>query len=210
MSGHRQAAGAVPEPALRNLAHDLRGRLNTILGFAQLLELDGPDESARDAGTRIAHAGRQLLWQLEDVFDLLALGAGALRPDIEQALARDMLRDVLRAVEPVAAERGVGVDAGDLGADGGASLRTDPARLRRVLVRLLEAALDAVPPGGRISVAVAARPEGFEIRAPLPPGPDDHRVTIARRLAGALGALVETADGALTCVVPLAGGDPAP
>ena len=136
---------------LASMSHEIRTPLTAIIGFAELLAEDVPDEQ-REMAEAIAGGGRRLLATLNSVLDLARLDAGrqslTLRPlDVADALRRGT--DLLR---PLAERRGL-----TLTYDGPASLvvPADEGALDRVLVNLLGNALKFTDHGG---VAVTLAP----------------------------------------------------
>lgn len=83
-------------------SHELRTPLHAVLGFAELLELDGVEHSAL---TQIQQNGRILLSMIDDLLELGRLSAEE-EPD-EQATMRELLEKVVGNLAPVAGYRGV-------------------------------------------------------------------------------------------------------
>jgi signal transduction histidine kinase len=136
---------------LAKMSHELRTPLNAIIGYAELIEEElgaSPDLEA------IRRAGRHLLGMIDQVLDLTRIEAGHADLRIEEV-------DVDRLVDEVVAELGPLVAAGGNAvvrppARAG-RLRTDPLRLRQVLVNLVGNAAKFTV-GGRIEVG--ARRDG--------------------------------------------------
>ncbi len=135
---------------LASMSHEIRTPLTAVIGFAELLAEDVPDEQ-REMAEAIAGGGRRLLATLNSVLDLARLDAGRqtlrLRPlDVADALRRGT--DLLR---PLAERRGL-----TLTYDGPASFvaPADEGALDRVLVNLLGNALKFTERGG-VTVSLA-------------------------------------------------------
>ncbi|HRI08738.1 MAG TPA: ATP-binding protein [Nannocystaceae bacterium] len=135
---HRaESANRAKSTFLANMSHELRTPLNAIIGYAELLddEITPANASAGDDLHKIQHAGRHLLGIIDDILDLSRVEAGKLAiapvPVDLDALARE-LHETLAA----AAER-----AGDAlridRAPACTSVRTDPLRLKQILLNLL-------------------------------------------------------------------------
>jgi signal transduction histidine kinase len=93
---------------LLRLSHDLRTPLNSILGFAQLLELNlrSADE---DSIERILQAGRHVLGLVNEIIDISRIEAGSLPLALDDLAVDVVVEDVLDVAEAVALERGVSV-----------------------------------------------------------------------------------------------------
>jgi signal transduction histidine kinase len=158
------------------MSHELRTPINAVLGYNDLLlsGVYGPVADAQVAGIeRSQRAARHLLELVNDVLDLSKLEAGKVEIEAETVRLDALLEDLLATIRPMAAERGC-----DLALEGSgcaATLRTDPRRLRQVLLNLLS---NATKFGAGQPVAVRCRrlargehPEGRPVRAAsaLPP-----------------------------------------
>lgn len=121
---------------LRALAHELKTPLNSIRGFAEVLEseLDGPlPADAREEVALIKDAGEYLHSLVDEVLDVAAgraVRAAALSPVDLGAL----VRDVARLVEPRASAKGLEVRT--TGTAAAPTIRVDARRVRQILVNL--------------------------------------------------------------------------
>lgn len=137
----RDAAVAANEAKTRflaSIAHEIRSPLNAIYGYAQLLERGAND--AVQAGKVIRRSAEHLSHLVEGLLDIAQVESGALR------LARDTIRfpafleQVVAMFEPQAAMKGLGLRL-DLPPALPEYVRTDPKRLRQVLINLLSNAV---------------------------------------------------------------------
>jgi GAF domain-containing protein len=97
---------------LANMSHELRTPLNAILGYTELL-LDGIygalPEKAGETMARIDRSGRHLLALINDVLDLSKIEAGQLTLSLTDYSLTEVIHTVVTAVEPLAAEKGLGL-----------------------------------------------------------------------------------------------------
>jgi signal transduction histidine kinase len=109
----RRAVNARAEAArlrsfvLAGVSHDLRGPLNSVLGFAGLLAsgVDGPvTDGQRESLEAIARSGTDLLRLVDDLLDAARLDAGRMTLNRARVLVGDLLEDARR----VAIERCAG------------------------------------------------------------------------------------------------------
>ncbi len=139
------------------LAHDIKGPLTSIIGFAELLEegfLEGDD--ATDAARTIRSNAQRLATLANDMLALSRVEHG----ELEIADDRVDLVDVLRStVESVAAERPI-----ELVTDvENALVRGDAERLRQVFDNLVRNAIKFSPGGEPVRVHVSEQGTGFSI-----------------------------------------------
>jgi two-component system sensor histidine kinase HydH len=140
------------------IAHEIRNPLGIIRGAGQHLERVLADAGIRD---EVAAFIPEEVDRLDRILSgYLAFGTDQAAPVEDFALAPCLRRGVrLMADELLAA----GVDV--QGPDGGDDFRVrgDPRRLQQVCLNLLLNARDAMPRGGRVSLALALSPDGSQV-----------------------------------------------
>jgi signal transduction histidine kinase len=131
--------------------HELRNALTAVYGWADLLIRRGTD-LPRAAQEVYESAGRTLTL-LNDLLDLSRLDSSRLQPIVREADARQIVHEAVQAVLPAAAARGVRLES-TAAADGGLNCRTDPGRVRQILINLLTNAVRHSPEGEAVTVEV--------------------------------------------------------
>jgi signal transduction histidine kinase/AmiR/NasT family two-component response regulator len=132
-----ERASRVKSRFLAGISHELRTPLNGILGYAQLLRLEGGLSAAQTARVEgMLGAGTHLLQMINRVLDLSEVEAGHIDLKTAECSLRDVASASLNCVRPTAQARRLEID---LVVDPGVprNLTTDPMRLRQVLVNLL-------------------------------------------------------------------------
>jgi signal transduction histidine kinase/CheY-like chemotaxis protein/HAMP domain-containing protein len=123
---------------LANMSHELRTPLNAVIGITEMLMEDAEDagdRGSREPLERIARAGKHLLQLINEVLDLSKIEAGKLEMNYESVALASLVGDVAGEAEPLAAKNGnrLVVDCPpDIG-----SIRSDPTRLRQIMLNLL-------------------------------------------------------------------------
>jgi len=132
------------------IGHDLRAPLARLTAIAEGLE-DGIVEPAE---TNRYHQAIRLQAQrlaalVDDVFELAAIDAGALRPVPASMNLADVISDVLAAAHPAAEAKQITL-AGD--APRSLPVYADPRLLQRILDNLVSNALRETPVGGTVQI----------------------------------------------------------
>src|SRR6266851_6219991 len=138
---------------MADVAHELRTPLTVMQGKLEGL-LDGVYPRDDRQLAELLEEARILSRLIEDLRTLALSESGALKLQKELTDLGGLARDVVRALSGEAAARTVTLDV-DAAADL-VPLSIDPVRIREVLTNLLTNALRHTPPGGSVSVGVAA------------------------------------------------------
>jgi PAS domain S-box-containing protein len=159
-----EQANAAKSEFLSRMSHELRTPLNAILGFGQLLELEASSPRQEKNITHILTAGRHLLDLINEVLEIARIESGRLSLSLEPVRLRDVVRETLDLVRPLAADRHVTLLAAALEDGRGEPwVRADRQRLKQVVLNLLANAVKYNRDGG----TVAVRGEASEARVRL-------------------------------------------
>jgi signal transduction histidine kinase len=147
---------------LGTLSHKMRGPLNSISAWAQLLRsgrLEG--DASRNALAAIVRAVQAQTRILDDVLDLARIRSGALQLETRPLQLSTVLVEAHDSVIAAAREKGV-----ELGPPPPSPARVigDPARLRQVFVNMLTNAIRFTPPGGSVDVEIDADDAAVTVR----------------------------------------------
>ena len=138
------------------MSHELRTPMNAVLGFAQLLELDGLTPEQHEAVGHIIDGGKHLLGLINEVLDISRIEAGHLALSIEPVEVDDLLRATIDLVQPLAAERQIRIAAPRRAAR---FVLADQQRLKQVLINLLSNAIKYNRLGGSVTLRFEERAE---------------------------------------------------
>jgi PAS domain S-box-containing protein len=143
---------------LSRVSHELRTPLNAILGFGQVLEVDALHERQRNSVEQIMKGGRHLLALVNDLLEISRIESGELKVSLSVIDLVRAVDDVVRLVEPLAADRAVSiVHRADPETQ---PVLADEQRVRQVLLNLLSNAIKYNRDGGEVEVRVAEEREG--------------------------------------------------
>lgn len=134
---------------LASMSHELRTPLNSIIGFSGVLAagMAGPltEEQQRQI-QMINTAGEHLLSLINGILDLSKVEAGAIAISCEEFDACEIAQQVADTVSPLAAEKGLYCRT-EL-PDGPRVIRSDPGKVRQMLLNLLGNAVKFTEEGG--------------------------------------------------------------
>jgi signal transduction histidine kinase len=209
-----QRSDAVRSRFFAAMSHELRTPLNAIIGYNALLlgEIYGPLTDAQRTGlNRSQRAAHHLTELVNDVLDLSKIEAGKLQLDLEIVDLSALVEELSATIEPMAEARGCPLHREC--APGTPSVRTDPRRVRQIILNLLSNAtkfgngrpvsVRCGPRNDGVMVEVSDQGQGiapeqmeriFEEFAQLPDtahGGTGLGLAISRRLAQLLGGTLE-------------------
>ena len=126
---------------LANMSHELRTPLNGIIGFADLMLSDDfePEEVA-DFVRHIRASGGHLLELINDILDLSKAEAGKLQTEDLDIEVSGLLEQCLAQLKPEAMAKGIVLEL-RIGESVPSYVRSDPMRIRQVLLNLLSNAV---------------------------------------------------------------------
>lgn len=156
-----EAANQAKTDYLGRLSHEIRTPLSTVIGFAQLLELESLPAPAASAVGHIQQAGRHLLRLVDDVLDIARIEAGRVSVNLEPVAVGELVRTAADLVAAQALDRDIDISIAD---DSVSDLYVlaDAQHLSQVLVNLAGNAVKYNVEGGR--VRLQARVEGGDVR----------------------------------------------
>jgi signal transduction histidine kinase/ActR/RegA family two-component response regulator len=146
--GQAEEASRAKSEFLSRMSHELRTPLNAVLGFSQLLAMDELDERQREAVEQINKGGRHLLDLINEVLDIARIEAGRLSLSMEPVDLADVVEEALALVQPLAVQRQVRVEVGDI--EG--TVLADRQRLKQILLNLLSNAVKYDRLGGTVRI----------------------------------------------------------
>lgn len=147
---------------LASMSHEIRTPLNGIIGMVEVLTETPLTPTQRKRLDTIRHSGNLLLDVISDILDFSKLESGETEVEVSRFDLAEVLDPIRVVMTPRAEAAGLAfaIDAPSV------SIRTDPTRIRQVLVNLVNNAIKFTSHG---SVCVTARPCGegsmrFEVR----------------------------------------------
>ncbi|QPJ64200.1 MAG: response regulator [Candidatus Nitrohelix vancouverensis] len=149
---------------LARMSHELRTPMNAILGFTQLLEMDGSNltETQRDNIQKVISAGNHLLELINEVLDLSKVESGNLKLTFELIDIVPLVDNVFSISRPLANQRGVSLEYERI-PDENYFVKVDPLRMKQVVLNLVSNAIKYNKQGGSVVVSYE-KPKANRIR----------------------------------------------
>jgi len=185
---------------LANMSHELRTPLNAIIGFSgtMMLEMFGPlGDKYKEQINDINNSGEHLLELINDILDISAIEANAIKLVESQVAVEKVIQSVARLMEHRAEKRRVAFTI-----DVPPTLPTlyaDERRVKQVLLNLLSNAIKFTDEQGRVHLRAARNDDGSLAISISDTGigMDEEEAAIALTVFGQIeGSLIRKYDGA--------------
>ena len=153
---------------LSRMSHELRTPMNSILGFAQLMEMGGELSPKHNKSVSyILNNGRHLLNLINEVLDIAGIEAGRQILTLEPVQLDAVINEITDSIEVAASKRNVSIELVDSPANILFAL-ADRVRLKQILINLLNNAIKYNNAGGSITIKTALQPSNehghFQVR----------------------------------------------
>jgi two-component system CheB/CheR fusion protein len=132
---------------LANMSHEIRTPMTAILGFADILLASPSPREAAEAAKIIKRNGEHLLSIINDLLDLSRIESGKQRIEELPCSPSQIVADVIATMKVTADAKGLFLTSETVGAVPDI-IRTDPIRLRQILVNLVGNAVKFTEVGG--------------------------------------------------------------
>jgi PAS domain S-box-containing protein len=154
-----EAASRAKGEFLANVSHEIRTPMTAILGYTELLmSVDLTLEQRLEFLRTIHRNAKGLLGLLDDILDLSKIEADRLVAQRTDCSPWEIVEEVLSLMRVRAVDKGLRLDA-EYAYPLPATISTDPARLRQILVNLVGNAIKFTD-AGEVRVVVRCRTEG--------------------------------------------------
>ncbi len=140
---------------LTHMSHEFRTPLNSILGFAQVIENDKKnviDETNRHRIQNILKSSNHLLYLVDDLLDLGRIEAGNISVELKPLNSVEVFKDAIAAVETIANDKKISLNC-NLPADSVPLVKGDDGRLKQIFLNLLSNAIKYNQEGGEINAS---------------------------------------------------------
>ena len=181
---------------LANMSHEIRNPMNAIVGFTDILRR-GLEESA---ATRIRYldtihaSGTHLVELINDILDFSKIEAGKLDLEVRECSPYELMTDVVNVLRMKAEEHALTLSVHVRG-EIPETIKSDPTRLRQILMNLVSNAIKFTSEGGvRIVASMVKRSEQTFLRFEV----TDTGIGLTKDQAGRLFQQFMQADSSVT------------
>jgi signal transduction histidine kinase len=148
---------------LSKMSHELRTPLNGILGFSQLLELDGSLSNQQHMFVQeILKGGRHLLSLINEILDLSRIESGKLKISKDKVNVESLILECINFMDPLAVKKGIRIIT-DFKHCTDIFVYLDPVRLRQIILNLLDNAIKYNKVNGEIFITIDCKQEAIVI-----------------------------------------------
>ncbi len=148
-------ASRLKDEFLANMSHELRTPLNTILGSAEIMQVEvfgSLNEKQHKYAHNIEESGRHLLSLINDILDLSKVSAGKIELELGPVSVEHVCQASLRLVKQLAHQKQLNISTAYNNSV--TIFQVDERRLKQILVNLLSNAIKFTPEGGEIGLEV--------------------------------------------------------
>gem|GEM_PF-1163371 len=136
---------------LSRMSHELRTPMNSILGFAQLMEMVEQTESNKKRINHILNNGKHLLELINEVLDIAGIESGKQPLMPQSVMLEGIINEVIDAVLVIASKKNVTIELLDIPSNTHFVL-ADNLRLKQVLLNILSNAVKFNKEGGSVTI----------------------------------------------------------
>lgn len=138
---------------LSRMSHELRTPMNSILGFAQLMQMSELNPGQKKGVNHIMKSGKHLLDLINEVLDISRIEAGRLSLSLEPVQVGNIITEMMDIVRPQANARKLTLEL--LSSENNILfVKSDKQRLKQVLLNLLNNAIKYNKPEGSVLISV--------------------------------------------------------
>lgn len=149
---------------LSRMSHELRTPMNSILGFAQLMDMGELTPAHKKSVDHILKSGKHLLDLINEVLDLSKIEAGELSISLEPVQLQGIVSETMDVIRPLATAKNITFEfpaspVCDL------FVKADRQKIKQVLLNLLSNAVKYNRKGGSVKIACEVRrPETTDLQ----------------------------------------------
>ncbi|OYX23998.1 MAG: hypothetical protein B7Z16_01310, partial [Algoriphagus sp. 32-45-6] len=138
---------------LSRMSHELRTPMNSILGFAQLMEYTELTPMQHRNIEFILKSGNHLLNLINEVLDISRIEAGKVSISLEPVELFGAIQDVTESLQPISLQKNVEIKYPSKKGDG-IYVRADLQRVKQVLFNLINNAVKYNRPNGSVTISI--------------------------------------------------------
>lgn len=160
-----QKALRIKSEFLRNMGHELRSPLTTILGYCEVLLMNKGSNLAEDQAKHISsiqREGQTLLSMIGQLLDLSRLESNSLALNEKWVELPKVISDATVSIEPMASKKNITITT--MIDEKLSYVFADPERVKQILMNLLSNAVKFSNPGSRVTVEAMDNTDEIVVR----------------------------------------------
>ena len=138
---------------LSRMSHELRTPMNSILGFAQLLQMGHLQPRQQNGVGHILQSGKHLLDLINEVLDISRIEAGHLSLSLEPVLVDELITELIDSIQPLAFAREIRIHLVNSVSEH-LFVKSDRVRLKQVLMNLINNAIKYNRTKGAVTIDI--------------------------------------------------------
>jgi signal transduction histidine kinase/CheY-like chemotaxis protein len=146
-----ERANVAKSEFLSRMSHELRTPMNSILGFAQLMDMGDIDPANKKGVIQILKSGKHLLNLINEVLDIAKIEAGRMTISTEPVELYSIILDTIDIVRHFAEENQIMLES-DASTSKKLFVKADHQRLKQVLLNLINNAVKYNLQGGSVKI----------------------------------------------------------
>lgn len=147
---------------MNNISHEIRTPLNGILGFGELMAMEGISAEERAEYLHLLKiSSNRLLQTISDIMDISELEAGTMKAHVKEVKIIDILKESTECISDLCADKQVLLSVEVPENTQNLCLKTDAEFLRKILMHLLRNA-EKFTTAGQISLGMKMLPDAVE------------------------------------------------
>jgi PAS domain S-box-containing protein len=154
-----EGANAAKSEFLSRMSHELRTPMNSILGFAQLMEMGELNPTHKKGVNQILRSGEHLLDLINEVLDIARIETGRLIVSPEPVEIFSTISDTIEIVRVLADDRQISIEI-ENSHNERLFVAADHQRLKQVLLNLITNAVKYNRKGGAVKIECSIRKDG--------------------------------------------------
>jgi len=142
---------------LSRMSHELRTPMNSILGFAQLMQMQELGNAQKKGVNHILNSGKHLLHLINEILDISRIEAGRIVLSMEPVQLYALIMETIDVVHPEAAKLNLNIDLESSPANL-LFVNADRQRLKQVLLNLVNNGIKYNREGGQVMIKTESIP----------------------------------------------------
>jgi signal transduction histidine kinase len=147
-------ANRVKDEFMTNMSHEIRTPLNAIMGFTEIVSLNKKPEKNEHYLKMIKDSSNSLLSIVNDIFDFSKMQSGRMEFEIIEFDFKEMMNEIKLSFTKEADRKNIEFDM-FFDNDAPTFIKSDPTRVKQVVVNLIENAIKFTLDNGKVDVQIS-------------------------------------------------------